>query len=83
MVNRLFSFLVAASDLCQCGTVVSANGDEEVLRVETMHLNQTIVIRCRAVHDQEREVIVLVDLRPLPELLRVLKRQRVKLESFP
>ena len=46
-----------------------------------MHLDQPVVVGDRAVDDDEDEVVVLVDLRPLPEVHGVLDGERVELED--
>ena len=57
------------------------DGDEEPLRVEAVDLDEPVVVRDGAVDDEEDEVVVVVDLRPLAELLGVLDRERVELED--
>jgi len=47
-----------------------------------VHLDEPVVVRGGAVDDDEDEVVVLVDLRTLPEVLRVLDRQRVVAERL-
>jgi hypothetical protein len=45
-----------------------------------VHLDQTVLVRDGAVDDQEDVVVVVVELRALPEVLRVLDRERMELE---
>jgi hypothetical protein len=52
------------------------DGDQEALGVEAVHLDQPVVVESGAVDDEEHEVVVLVDLRPPPEMLGVLDRER-------
>jgi hypothetical protein len=47
-----------------------------------MHLDQPVVVWRRAIDNEEDEVVVLVELRPLAELLRVLDRERMKFEDI-
>jgi len=56
------------------------DGDEEALRVEAVHLDQPVLVGDGAVDDEEDEVLVVVELRPLPEVLRVLDRERMEPE---
>jgi hypothetical protein len=46
-----------------------------------MDLDQPVSVRRRAVDDEEDEVLVVIDLRPLVEVFRILDRERVKLED--
>ena len=46
-----------------------------------MHLDEPVVVGRGTVDDDEDEVVVVVDLRPLAELLGVLDGQRVELED--
>ena len=73
--------LIAAPDLGEGGTVIVVDGDEEALGVEAVHLDQPVVVRRRAVHDEEDEVVVVIELGPLAELLRVLDRERMEPED--
>ncbi len=45
-----------------------------------MHLDEIVLVVGGAVDDDEDVVVVLVELRPLAEVLRVLDRERVKPE---
>ena len=45
-----------------------------------MHLDQSVIVGLRAVGDDEHEVVVDVDLRPLVELLGVLDGEGMELE---
>src|SRR6266496_3075732 len=58
------------------------NGDEEALGVEAVHLDQAVLIGRGAVDDEEDEIVVILDLRPLLEVLRVLDRERVEPEDL-
>src|SRR5207244_1655134 len=62
--------------------VVVVDGDEEPLGVEAVHLDQTVVVGSGAVDDDEDEVVVVVDLRPLVEMLGVLDGKWVEFEDF-
>src|SRR5207253_2540923 len=79
--ERRLAPLIATADLREGGEVVPMDGDEEALRVETMHLDQPVAVVGRAVDDDEDEVVVALDLRPLVELLGVLDGKRMKLEG--
>jgi hypothetical protein len=46
-----------------------------------MDLDQPVPVRGRAVDNEEDEVLVVVNLRPLIEVLRILDRERVELED--
>ena len=48
-----------------------------------MHLDEPVLVRRGAVDDDEGEVVVGLDLRPLPEALRVLDGERVEVEDVP
>src|SRR5439155_21113692 len=71
LLERRLAPLVATADIGEGGKVVSVDGDEEALRVEAMHLNQAVAVVCRAVDDDEDEVVVLLELRAMGERLRV------------
>jgi hypothetical protein len=47
-----------------------------------MHFDESVVVRCGAIDDDEDEVVVLVELGSLIELLRVFDCERVKLERI-
>jgi hypothetical protein len=57
------------------------DGDEELVGIEAVHLNEAVVVGNRAVDDDEHEVVVLVELCSLLELFGVLDGERVKLED--
>ena len=57
------------------------DGDEEPVGVEAVHLDKPVLVGRGAVDDDEDEVVVVVDLRPLAELLGILNRERVELEA--
>src|SRR5262249_38714853 len=80
-LDRVLAFRVALADLGEGGTVVLVHGDEEPLRVEAVHLDEPVLVGCRAVDDDEDEVVVLVDLGPLAKALRVLDGEWVELED--
>ena len=46
-----------------------------------MHLDEPVLVGRGAVDDEEHVVVVVVDLRPLAEVLGVLDRERVELED--
>ena len=46
-----------------------------------MHLDEPVGVGCRAVDDDEHEVVVLVELGALPEVLRVLDGERMEAED--
>ncbi len=58
---------------------------EVVLGVETVHLDEPVLIgrRSRSVEDEEDEVAVLLHLGALTELLRILERQRMEAKDLP
>ena len=45
------------------------DGEQKVFGEEAVHFDQAILVRRRAVHDQEDVPVVLVQLRPLTEML--------------
>jgi hypothetical protein len=47
-----------------------------------VHLDESVVVWCRAIDDDEDEVVVFVELGSLIELLRVFDCERVKLERI-
>jgi hypothetical protein len=47
-----------------------------------VHLDELMVVRLRAVDDDEREVVIDVDLRALVELLGILDGERMELENL-
>ena len=56
------------------------DGDQETHGVEAMHLNEPVIVGCSAIDDHKDEVVVVVELRPLVEVLGVFDRERMKLE---
>src|SRR6185503_12479151 len=63
------------------------HGDQPLLRVEAVHLDRREAGATAGVvdgpeDDEEREVVVLLDLRALAELARVLQRERVQVEGL-
>ncbi len=62
------------------GAVVAPHGDEVALGVEAVDLDEVVLVGRGAVDDEEDEVVVLVELGPLPEVHRVLDRERVEPE---
>ena len=74
---------VALAELIAARRVLSPHRDEVALRVEDVHLDEAVRVgRGRGpVDDEEDEVVVLLQLRPLAELLGVLERERVEAED--
>ena len=62
--------------------LVPVDGDEAAFRVEAVHLNKSVFVGYGAVDDQEDEVVVIVELRPLAEVLGILDGQRMELEDI-
>ena len=83
MADRCGTLLVALADLGERRAVVAMDSDEEVLRIEAVHLDQPILVGRGAEDDDEGEVVVPLDLCALPEVLRVLDGERVELEDVP
>ena len=81
VVDRALALHVALAYLGEGGRFVAVDRDEELLRVEAVHLDEPVVVGNCAVDDQEDVVVVVVDLGALPELLGVLDGKRVKLED--
>ena len=54
--------------------------DEVPLGVEAVHLDEPVLVGRSTVDDDEGEVVVVVDLRPLAEMLRILDREGVERE---
>ena len=71
---------VTLARLGESGAVVAPHGHEVALGVEAVDLDDVVLVGRGAVDDQEDEVVVLVELGPLPEVHRVLDRQRVEPE---
>ena len=71
--HRSLALPVALPDLCKGRTVLAVNGDKEAVRVIAMHLDQPAVVGSGTVDDDEDEVVVAVDFRPLIELLQSLR----------
>jgi len=82
LLERRLAPLIATADLRERGEVVPMDRDEEALGVEAMHLDQPVPVVSRPVNDDEDEVVVPLDLRPLIEVLRVLDGKRMKLENL-
>ena len=57
------------------------DGDQEALGVEAVHLHKAVLVRRGAIDDDEDEVVVLVELRPLGELFGVFDCEWMKLED--
>jgi hypothetical protein len=77
-VDRLVALLVAPPDLGERRAFVPVNGDEEAVGVEAVHLDEAVLVRRGAVEHEEDEVVVILDFRPLVEVLRVLDGERVE-----
>src|SRR5581483_3413399 len=50
--------------------------------VEAVHFDQSVVVGSSAIDNDEDEVVVDIDLRPLIELLGILDRKRMELEDI-
>jgi hypothetical protein len=63
--------------------LVLADGDEKAFRVETVHLDEPVLVggRSRAVEHEEGEVVVVLELRALAEVLRILEREWMEPED--
>ena len=81
VVDRPLALHVALTYLGEGGRFVAVDRDEELLRVEAVHLDETVVVGNCAVDDEEDVVVVVVDLGALSELLGVLDGERVELED--
>ena len=81
VVDGFFRCHVALAHLGEGRCFVAVDGDEELLGVEAVHLDESVVVGDGAVDDDEDEVVVVVELRALAELLGVLDRERVELED--
>ena len=57
------------------------DGNEELLGVEAVHLDEAVVVGDGAVDDDEDEVVIFVEFGALAELFRVLDGERVELED--
>jgi hypothetical protein len=64
------------------GRLVPVDGDEKAFGIETVHLNEPVLVRDGAIDDQEDEVVVLVKLCPLSEVLGVFKSERMKMKDI-
>jgi hypothetical protein len=58
------------------------DGDQVVLGVKAVHLDQSASAG-RPVDHHQRDVVIGVDLGPLPEVLGVMDRQRMETEGVP
>jgi hypothetical protein len=83
VLDLILPLRVPPPDLSEGRTVVMVNSDEEALRIKAVNLDEAVVVRSGTADDQEDEIVVVVELRPLPELLRILDRQRVESEHLP
>ena len=81
IVHRLLALHVALPHVGEGGRFVAVDGDEELLGVEAVHLDEAVFVGDRAVDDDEDVVVVIVDLCALVELLGVLDGERVELED--
>ncbi len=81
IVDRFLALHVALPHLGERRRFVAVDGDEELLGVEAVHLDEAVVVRDGSVDDDEDEVVVFVELRALRELLGVLDGERVELED--
>ena len=82
MLDRLRALGEAVAHLGERGRVVAMDRDEELLAVEAVHLDELVLVGRRAEEDEKGEVVVVVDLRPLAEVLGVLDRERMELEEL-
>ena len=64
----------------ECRAVTVVHGDHTVREQEDVELGGVEAVGHRAVDDEVGELVELVDLRSLPEVLRVLDGERVELE---
>lgn len=62
--------------------LVPADGDEEALRVVAVNLDEPILVWRVAEDDEEDEIVVVLALGALPEVLRVLDRERMEGERL-
>jgi hypothetical protein len=62
--------------------LVPAYGDEEALRVVAMHLDEPVLVRRVAEHDEEDKIVVVLALGALSKVLRVLDRERMEAERL-
>ena len=65
VVDRPLALHVALPHLGECRRFVAMDGDEELLGVEAVHLDETVVVGDCAVDDEEDVVVVVVDLGAL------------------
>jgi hypothetical protein len=47
-----------------------------------VHLDQPVLVGRRPIDDQEDEVVIILELRPLPEVLRIFECERMELEDI-
>ena len=83
MLDRLAALGEAVAYLVERRSIVAVNGDEVPLAVEAVHLDEPVLVGRGAVEDEESEVVIAVDLGALPEMLRILDRERMELEDVP
>jgi hypothetical protein len=57
------------------------DGDEEAFGVKAVNFDETVVVWCGAIDDDEHEVVVFIELGSLVALLRVFDCERMKLEQ--
>src|SRR5215207_7734799 len=64
--------------------LVTADGDEEVVGEKAVQLDEAVLVQRRrdAVEDEEVEVLIGLDLRPLAEVLGILDREGVEAEHI-
>ena len=58
------------------------DSDEEAFGVKAVNFDETVVLWCGAIDDDEHEVVVFIELGSLVELLRVFDCERMKLEHI-
>jgi hypothetical protein len=78
--GRLVDAVVALVEPVDSGRRVVAEGDDQSLRRVHVHLDEAVVVGRVTEEDEEGEVAVVVELRPLVELHRVLDGEGVEAE---
>ncbi len=75
------SVVHAPKYICQDRAFAPVDGHQAVLGEEDVQLHEARAVGKGTVDNEEGEVVELVDLGPLPEVLRVLDRQGVEPEG--
>src|SRR6476646_5534221 len=81
MLYRLAPLRETVAYIVERRRFVAVDGDEVPLAVEAVNLDEPVLVGRGAVEDEESEVVIAVDLGALPEMLRVLDRERMELED--